>query len=119
MKDRCLNPKSAAWKNYGGRGITVCKRWIKYANFIADMGKRPTAKHTIERLNNDTGYKPSNCIWALRVTQNRNSRNCRYIEINGVTHILRDWLEIHGVERATFYARIKRGWTELEAILGR
>lgn len=119
MKDRCTNPNNAGWKNYGGRGITYCKRWERYENFIADMGHRPAANYSIERLNNDAGYNPSNCVWALRTTQNRNSRNCRHIEIDGTTRILKDWLEIHGVKAATFYARLRRGWTEREALLGR
>jgi hypothetical protein len=75
MKQRCLNPKNAAYKNYGARGITVCERWRgSFELFLADMGARPSPQHTIERLNNDRGYEPGNCCWATRSEQNRNQR---------------------------------------------
>jgi len=72
MLTRCNNPTSQHYKYYGARGITVCKRWLKYENFIIDMGDRPTPKHSLERLNNNQGYKPSNCVWALASEQQRN-----------------------------------------------
>ena len=71
---RCRNPKSMSYKNYGGRGITVCDEWMDFANFLKDMGKKPSSKHTIERVNNDEGYNPTNCIWADRFVQSQNQR---------------------------------------------
>lgn len=65
------------WKNYGGRGIRVCQRWRLFKNFLADMGRRPTPKHTLERVDNDNDYWPGNCVWATRLEQNRNKRNSR------------------------------------------
>lgn len=74
MRDRCSNPRDKSYKNYGGRGITIDPTWESYEQFLADMGRRPTIKHTLERKNNNGGYSKSNCIWATRLVQGRNSR---------------------------------------------
>lgn len=74
MLDRCRNPKSPDYKNYGGRGINVCDAWADFAKFLEDMGPRPSPGHSIERVNNDEGYSPSNCVWATREVQARNRR---------------------------------------------
>jgi hypothetical protein len=74
MHSRCENPKEAGYKNYGGRGITVCERWRSFENFYADVGDRPSPKHSIDRINNDGNYEPGNVRWATRTEQNRNRR---------------------------------------------
>lgn len=75
IKGRCNNPKTKCWKNYGGRGITICDRWLNnFDNFLEDMGKRPTPDHQIDRINNNGNYEPSNCRW---VSQLQNARNKR------------------------------------------
>jgi len=75
MKQRCSNKKTRGYKNYGGRGITVCERWKEsYNNFLEDMGRRPTEKHSIDRINNDGNYEPNNCRWATQKEQYENSR---------------------------------------------
>lgn len=73
MLDRCLRPESANWKNYGGRGITVCERWMRFDNFLADMGE-PPAGMTLDRVNNDGNYEPGNCRWATPKEQRANQR---------------------------------------------
>jgi len=94
MKNRCHNPKARDYAYYGGRGISVCKKWRdSFATFLQDMGRRPTPKHTLDRINTDKNYTPSNCRWATRETQ---ARNRAYATT-------KSWLlaEILGVKRTT------------------
>ena len=80
MRQRCMNPNATGYKYYGGRGIKVCARWQKFENFIADMGRKPEGRHgkgplfSIDRINNDGNYEPTNCRWATRLQQSRNRR---------------------------------------------
>lgn len=77
---RCLNSRCKAYSYYGGRGITICARWQGYFgfnNFLADMGRRPSNEYSIDRINNDGNYEPSNCRWATRSQQQKNRRRCR------------------------------------------
>ena len=110
MKQRCTNPKSQSFHRYGGRGIGICKRWELFDNFIADMGPRPTARHTIERNNNDGSYEPSNCRWATSLEQGRNRSTNVRITYNGVTLTMVDWARKLGISKHALWNRLKKGW---------
>lgn len=113
---RCTNTKVKNWMDYGGRGITVCDRWLKYENFIADMGKRPTIKHSIERIDNNAGYSPGNCRWVTRQVQAANKRNNRFIELFGRRQHLSGWAREYGISHTLILHRLSRGWSEVDAI---
>lgn len=74
MRRRCDNPSHVGYKNYGARGIQVCERWNDFTLFLADVGRRPTPQHTLDRINNDGNYEPGNVRWATRIEQAANSR---------------------------------------------
>lgn len=113
---RCKNPRNPGFKNYGGRGISVCKRWEKFENFIADMGIRPEG-HSIDRTNNNGDYEPSNCKWVLNRLQHRNKRSNRLVTIGGSTRCISEWSEITGVSPNGLKKRIKNGWSEDRLLL--
>lgn len=97
MLDRCRRPTSTVWNYYGGRGIAVCERWSEFANFIADMGPKPTPQHTLDRVNNDGNYEPANCRWALREPQARNRRNVRVFDYKGQRLTIPEIASLEGV----------------------
>jgi hypothetical protein len=86
MKQRCLNPSSTNYSRYGGRGIGICDRWLDFINFYSDMGDKPSPSHSIERIDNNKGYYPSNCKWATKSEQarNRNSQSNSPLGISGI-----------------------------------
>jgi len=117
IKDRCLNPKNKSYKNYGGRGITVCDRWKdSFENFLQDMGKCPKGM-TIDRINNNLGYYPNNCRWANQKTQQRNRRNNRIIKFNDTEKTLSEWADDLGMNQDTLGFRINSNKWTLERAL--
>lgn len=82
MKHRCNNPNNIAYEYYGGRGISVCERWLhSFENFLEDMGEKPSAEHTLDRIDNNKGYSPNNCKWSTKSEQIINSRGSNVNEI--------------------------------------
>ncbi len=113
MIARCHNETDKAFKNYGARGITVCDQWRhSYATFIADMGSRPTPKHTIERKENNSGYSPENCVWDTRHNQSRNHRRNRMLTYAGRTQCLTDWAKELNLTVGAMNYRVRENWSE-------
>lgn len=114
---RCSDPAYQQWKDYGGRGIRVCDRWREsFANFLADMGPRPSREHSIDRIDNSKNYEPTNCRWATRVEQMRNMRRNRWIEFRGETLLISDWAKRLNVPCHTITMRLSRGWSVERAL---
>lgn len=128
MKHRCCNKKATGYENYGGRGITVCERWLgSFENFFADMGRRPdpVENYELDRIDNEGNYEPSNCRWATIKQQANNRRkksrlgvrsNSRFIEYNGETVILADLARRFDISYHRLHQRIASGWDVQRAI---
>jgi hypothetical protein len=93
MLQRCENPNHHSYRNYGGRGITVCERWHKFENMLEDIGEPPHAKATLDRIDNNRGYEPGNTRWVTIKVQNRNRRSNFMVAYNGETKPLSEWCE--------------------------
>jgi hypothetical protein len=127
---RCHNPKDGNYPQYGGRGVWMCARWREtFKNFFADLGPAPTPDHTLDRIDNASGYCcgrcddcrgrgcPSNCRWVTWDVQARNKRNARLITYRGVTASIAEWAWRTGVRHSTISTRLRSGWP-LERALG-
>lgn len=108
MIQRCENADDPKFNMYGGRGITVCDRWNKFENFLADMGERPEGK-SIDREDNSRGYVPGNCRWATRKEQQRNMRSNRFVEYGGRKVSVAELAEILGQPYSTVRAKVASG----------
>lgn len=113
---RCYNKKRAAYKNYGGRGIKICKRWHNFENFLADMGERPDPKLTLDRIDNNKGYCKNNCRWATVKQQAHNKRCTVYIMYKGKKRVLTELEKELGFKYRTLYQRLfKYKWPRNKA----
>jgi len=113
MVERCTRPTCHDWKYYGGRGITICERWLKFENFLADMGAKPDAGLTIGRIDNSKGYEPGNCRWETRLQQGGNTRRVRTLTVQGVTGSVQALALHFGVKRSTVSHRMNHlKWPE-------
>jgi hypothetical protein len=112
MKDRCCNPRSQRYDRYGARGISVCERWLaSFDAFFADLGARPTPEHSLERVNNNGNYEPSNVVWAVRELQNNNKSTNKVLDFKGESLTVTQWARKTGIEQRTLYARLDAGWS--------
>lgn len=117
MKRRCEDSRSTGFDRYGGRGITVCDRWKNsFEAFFEDMGKRPTRSHSLDRIDNDGNYEPSNCRWATKREQSRNTRTNRMLSYHGKLMSFVELLELCGKSHSTLFNRLKRGMTVEDAV---
>jgi DNA-directed RNA polymerase subunit RPC12/RpoP len=120
IKSRCLNSNVPEFKSYGGRGISICDQWIdSFENFISDMGNRPSPHHSIDRINNNGNYEPSNCRWATQETQANNTRKNKKIEINGEKKKDAECAIEAGLNSQIVYKRQKRGHSGVNLVLPR
>lgn len=117
MRQRCENPEATGYENYGGCGISVCRRWQEsFEVFLEDMGERPNG-HTLDRYPDPNGdYEPGNCRWARPRQQMRNMRRNRWLTIDGTTMCLTDWAQYAGVAVQTIIYRLAAGWSIKEAL---
>jgi len=118
MIQRCTNPKNSNYHKYGGRGITVCSRWRdSFDAFIQDVGDRPDGT-SLDRIDNNGNYDPSNVRWATPIVQARNMRKNRLATIGEQTKTVTEWISILGIESAPcVWSRLRRGWSEVDALL--
>ena len=113
-KERCLNPSDRSFEHYGGRGLM--HGFPTFEDFLAELGPRPSKKHSIERIDNEIGYLPGNVKWGTPKEQNRNKRNSALLTWQGETLCITAWAERLGVRSHTLAARLKRGWSVEDAL---
>ena len=119
MKQRCFNPNHKRYSDWGGRGIKVCDRWKNSSeNFLADMGLKPTPKHSLDRIDNDGDYCPENCRWATKAEQENNRRNNKpLITIGNETYTIAQWAKKMSISEFVIHTRLKMGWSEYDAVM--
>jgi hypothetical protein len=111
MKNRCYTKSHIHYSYYGERGIRVCKKWLSsYSSFLADVGRKPSPKHTLDRINGNKNYTPSNCRWATRKEQGEKKSNSVMITLNNKTNNIAQWSRKLGLHRETIKSRLKKGW---------
>lgn len=116
MKQRCLNPNNRAYSEYGGRGIKVHSQWIdSFDTFLSDMGDRPKGT-SLDRIDVNGDYTPSNCRWATRSEQQRNKRVTAYLKLNGVEKPVKCWSDETGIPSDVIFWRIRNGWSVEKAL---
>lgn len=117
MIARCVNPQHPSWENYGGRGIVVAAEYAEsFLTFLADVAERPSAKHSLDRIDNEKGYIPGNIRWATSRQQHRNKRTNVMLTFNSETMCMEDWAKVLGLKPTTIQGRLKAGWSVEQAL---
>jgi len=117
IKKRCYNDKEKYYYLYGGKGITVCDRWLNsFENFFEDMGEKPSKNHSLDRINGNKGYFKENCRWATNFEQNRNKSNNQFLTFEGITKCIQDWAKEYNMNYATLLFRLKN-WNDIKKSL--
>lgn len=112
MLSRCRNTKDPKYKNYGARGIQVCPEWlVSYPEFLADMGRRPSSEHSLDRIDNSQGYRPDNCRWVTQAIQANNKRTNRHLQLGPERLTISQWAERLKINRSTIDSRLSAGWS--------
>lgn len=131
MIQRCTNPNSTSYKQYGELGVTVCDAWRDFSVFLADMGERPSLDHSIDRRDGNGNYScgkcdacirngwPANCRWATPEEQANNKRNNLIVTVDGKSMTAAQWEKVTGVPQKKIRQRISRGWSDKEAVCGK
>lgn len=117
MRQRCTNPHNASWDRYGGRGIRVCERWASFQNFLADMGERPSAAHSLDRVDGDGDYEPGNVRWGTVEEQANNRRSTPHVEFEGESMTIAQWARRKGIPVMALRQRLRHGWSLERALL--
>jgi len=107
IKDRCFNPNNKRYKHYGGRGIAICERWMKFENFFEDMGHKPKGLY-IDRIDNNKGYYKQNCKWSTPREQANNRSNSRIIKHNGLSLTVAQWARELNIKEQTLRSRLRK-----------
>lgn len=111
IKGRCLNPRHKQYAAYGGRGVQICDRWREsFGKFLADLGRRLSSEHSIDRIDNDRGYFPGNVRWATRNEQQQNRRSNVRVTVDGVTKCATEWARLNGLADHVVLRRLKARW---------
>lgn len=117
MWTRCTNPARKDFARYGGSGITVCPKWKNFDLFLADVGSRPSARHSLDRIDGALGYEPGNVRWATPIEQNRNRKTSRVLTVAGVTRSVSEWAELREIPyKALYYRVFVAGWDPERAL---
>jgi hypothetical protein len=117
MKARCYTKSNIGYPYYGGRGITVCDRWLhSFETFLADMGKKPDPDYSLDRIDSNGNYNPDNCRWAVRETQDNNRRSNHPLTFRGKTQTITQWAKEVGIPKTTILNRLNWGWPVEDAL---